>query len=109
MMTCQAENCLNTRIILPYLFNQLSRKYIVLPALALYFFQSTFCQTTNDNKVFAALFNEYTEDTYKLFAVTATLNGDMRYNHLLPVDFTYSYSGQLSKFYNRYLNRIKQF
>jgi uncharacterized protein (DUF885 family) len=84
-------------------------KNIVLFILTFHLIQHSFCQTINDNKNLAALFNAYTEETYKLFPVTATFNGDMRYNHLLPVDFTDSYNEQLSKVYNRYLNNLKQF
>ena len=89
-------------------YSIINMKYLLI-FLSLYSFQPTFCQATGDSKVLAAFFKDYTEDTYQLFPLAATYNGDPRYNDLLPVDFTDSYKEQLRKVYNRYLTGIKNF
>ncbi|MEP7106556.1 MAG: DUF885 domain-containing protein [Ferruginibacter sp.] len=81
-------------------------KYFLL-FLAFFYLQPAFCQKTGDNLI--AFFNNYTEDSYKLFPLAATFNGDPRYNDLLPAEFTDSYSEQVKNFYHRYLNGLKQF
>ncbi|MEO6404371.1 MAG: DUF885 domain-containing protein [Ferruginibacter sp.] len=55
------------------------------------------------------LFNDFTEESYKLFPTTATSLGDTRYNDQLPATFTDSYSSRLRSFYDRYLSAIKKF
>ena len=71
--------------------------------------QISFCQAQNDNTELAALFAAQTEESYKLFPTTATSNGDMRYNDLLPVIFTDSYAEQINNFYKNYLSAIEKF
>ncbi len=83
-------------------------RYIILFAFTFYSHKPAFCQTA-DNKELAAFFTDYTEDSYKMFPLEATFNGDPRYNDLLPADFTDSYIEQLKNFYNRYLNKLKAF
>jgi hypothetical protein len=67
-----------------------------------------FCQT-GDNKELADFFQDYTEDGYKLFPLSATFNGDTRYNDLLPVTFTDSYNTLVEDYYKRYMNGLKKF
>lgn len=57
----------------------------------------------NLNRLFAG----YYEDKMKLFPLEATANGDLRYNNLLPVDFSESYRDTLKSFYSRYLKAIE--
>ena len=66
-------------------------------------------QKNNDNKALADLFNAYTEDSYKLNPLTATANGDYRYNDQLPISFTDSYRKKYEAFYKDYLGRLKKF
>ena len=84
-------------------------KYIVLVVIVFCSFEKSICQNKQDNKELAVFFNEYNEDFYKLSPLSATNEGDLRYNDLLPVDFADSYREQLRKFHNRYLNGIEQF
>jgi uncharacterized protein (DUF885 family) len=65
--------------------------------------------TREANTELAALFNQYYEDRMRLFPLEATANGDNRFNHLLPVDFTDTYRDTLRAFYNRYLAFITHF
>jgi uncharacterized protein (DUF885 family) len=65
--------------------------------------------TREDNTELAALFNQYYEDRMRLFPLEATANGDNRFNHLLPVDFTQVYRDTLHAFYDRYLVFINSF
>ena len=71
-------------------------------------FSLTYAQSA-DNKELAALFNEYTKDSYRIFPLTATYNGDNRYNHLLPAAFTESYIALQKFFYDGFLEAIKKF
>lgn len=83
-------------------------KYIVFVALVFASFNRVFCQAKEDNKELDLLFKAFTEDSYKLFPLTATAVGDPRYNDLLPVEFTDSYREGLKIFYTRYLSEIKK-
>jgi uncharacterized protein (DUF885 family) len=62
-----------------------------------------------DNKRLEAFFKEYTEDSYRIFPLTATFNGDPRYNDLLPASFTDSNLELQKAFYNKFLNGLKKF
>ena len=62
---------------------------------------------TAPGKDLDSLFSKYYEDRSRLFPLEATSNGDLRYNDLLPADFTASYRDTLSSFYNANLNAIK--
>lgn len=83
-------------------------KYLLV-LLVFCFFQKGFCQTAADNKLLANFFNNYSEDYFKLFPVFATSVGDPRYNDLLPVTFTESYSQHVEAFNNRNLDGLKKF
>lgn len=61
------------------------------------------------NKQLATLFEQYHEDNLKFFPLNATLEGDTRYNDLLPADFTDSYRDSLRKYYQRYLKELSAF
>ena len=76
--------------------------------LICFFSQASFCQTA-DNKDLATFFKEYTEESYKIFPLIATQNGDARYNDQLSVDFTEGYIELKRNFYNAHLAGIKKF
>ncbi|MES1222385.1 MAG: DUF885 domain-containing protein, partial [Bacteroidota bacterium] len=57
----------------------------------------------------AAFFERYHEDNLKLFPLSATYEGDNRYNDLLPADFTDSYRDSTRKFYERYLKELSAY
>lgn len=61
------------------------------------------------NTELAALLNNYYEERLQLFPLEATAIGDTRYNSLLPVDFTDSYSDTLKTFYQKYLTYITKY
>jgi uncharacterized protein (DUF885 family) len=64
-------------------------------------------QHNEDNKELAALFEKYYDERMQLFPMEATVNGDNRFNNLLPADFTDSYRTKLKAFYSKnaaYLN-----
>ncbi len=84
-------------------------KYTLYILATLLFLQPASSQNKEDNKNLSDLFKAYTEDTYPLFPMRATQNGDLRYNDLLPVTFTDSYNAKLKDHYTRYLSRLKQF
>ena len=75
----------------------------------------TSCKLNSDNqqgepnKELTALFDKYYEENLKLFPLSATFNGDNRYNDLLPVDFTDSYREKQIEFYTRYLTLLSKF
>ncbi len=84
-------------------------KYFYLLALTLFSVPPAFCQAKEDNKALAAFFDAFTEESYRLSPLTATFNGDYRYNDQLPVTFTDSYSEVYREFYLRNLKGLGQF
>jgi uncharacterized protein (DUF885 family) len=84
-------------------------KYIFILLFAFLSGSQSFCQTSGDNKELAAFFSDFAEEGYKLFPLSATFNGDPRYNDLLPVTFTDSYNKQVEDYYNRYMSGLKKF
>lgn len=61
------------------------------------------------DKSLSAFFDDYYEETLKLFPLKATAIGDDRYNDILPISFTDSYRDKLRDFYNRYLTAAGQY
>jgi len=76
------------------------------------------CQSNNNkttsstpaesNKQLAALFEKYYNGRMALIPIEATVNGDSRFNDVLPIDFTDSYRQKLTDFFTANLNAIKQ-
>jgi uncharacterized protein (DUF885 family) len=62
-----------------------------------------------DNKDFASLLDKYYDDRMHLFPLEATINGDNRFNNLLPADFTVSYNTKLKNFFNQYKVSLSNF
>lgn len=62
-----------------------------------------------DNKELNNLFARYQEETYLLNPVTATINGDNRYNDQLPIIFTDSYKLKLEALGKKYLDLLAGF
>ena len=59
-------------------------------------------QIKEDNKDLASMLDNYYNDRMQLYPLEATINGDNRFNNLLPADFTDSYRNQLIGFYTNY-------
>ena len=64
---------------------------------------------TDSNKELAEFFDQYHEETLKLFPFAATVEGDNRYNDQLPVDFTDGYRTRLKKFFEDELDHLQKF
>lgn len=73
------------------------------------------CKLSSDNQhrtantELAALFDKYYEERLQLFPLEATVNGDTRYNNLLPADFTDSYRAKVKDFFTRYQVYVERF
>jgi uncharacterized protein (DUF885 family) len=61
------------------------------------------------NKEFAVMLGSYYNDRMQLYPLEATVNGDNRFNNLLPADFTDSYRAKLKGFFSRYQDSLKNF
>jgi uncharacterized protein (DUF885 family) len=61
------------------------------------------------NKELSLLFEHYWDEHAKLFPLEATMEGDNRYNNLLPNDQTKAFRDSLTTFYQYYLDKIKAF
>ncbi len=66
-------------------------------------------QHNTPNTELAALLDKYYDERMQLFPLEATANGDNRFNHLLPADFTDSYREKVKDFYTRYKAYIHKF
>lgn len=64
---------------------------------------------TGYNKQLDSLFNAYYDEQLKLAPALATINGDNRYNDLLPADFTDSYRKKYKDFLSHYLKALSNF
>ena len=62
-----------------------------------------------NNKELATLFENYYNGRMALLPVEATINGDNRYNDLLPAEFTDSYRQKLTAFFTDNLQAVQQF
>ncbi|CAN5391057.1 DUF885 domain-containing protein [soil metagenome] len=62
-----------------------------------------------DNLSFAEMMAGYYSERMALFPLEATVNGDNRFNDLLPADFTDSYRIKLKDFFDRYQNELQKF
>jgi len=58
---------------------------------------------------FAAMLNDYYEEGIKLSPVSATFNGDNRYNDQLPAEFTDSYRAVMAGYYKKYQSKLATF
>src|SRR5665647_2622491 len=66
-------------------------------------------QVKEDNKDFASLLDKYYNERMHMFPLEATINGDNRFNNLLPADFTDSYRKKLIAFFNIWQNSLTTF
>lgn len=66
-------------------------------------------QPTAGNAELATMLDQYYNERMQLLPLEATANGDARYNHLLPADFTDSYRAKIKEFFTRYKNAISKF
>lgn len=98
------------RIIFIPQFNKVKRIFLVLTVVTLI----TSCKNNHQHKqmdnnvALATLLEKYYDERMQLFPVEATVNGDNRYNNLLPADFTDSYRSKLTDFFTRNLTAIKK-
>jgi len=63
---------------------------------------------TADPKLSVVL-EQYYNERMELLPLEATLNGDTRYNNLLPANFTDSYRSRLKNFFRHYKNELNGF
>ena len=66
-------------------------------------------QHNKNNTELAALLEKYYDKRMELFPLEATVNGDNRFNNLLPADFTDSYRAKLKSFFSTHLAYLKSF
>ena len=66
-------------------------------------------EDTEDNKQLAILLENYYNQRMNLYPMESTMNGDTRYNNLLPADFTDSYRKKLKTFYTAYNDSISKY
>lgn len=62
-----------------------------------------------DNKDLAKVFDNYFEESLKLFPINATYIGDNRYNDQLPNDGSAEFLAKSKAFYENYLAQVKHF
>ena len=62
---------------------------------------------SDNNKELANVLEQYFDEKMQLFPLEATINGDNRFNNLLPADFTDSYRSKLKDFYTKNTAAIK--
>ncbi len=99
------------RIIFIPQFNQVKKIFLVLTVVTLI----TSCKNNHQHKqidnnvALATLLEKYYDERMQLFPLEATVNGDNRFNNLLPADFTDSYRSKLTDFFTRNFTAIKKF
>ncbi len=64
---------------------------------------------TESNVEFNTFLDHYYEDQLVLSPISATFNGDNRYNDKLEIDFTDSYNEKTKAFLTKYSDELKQF
>ena len=65
-------------------------------------------KASGNNNELATLLKNYFDERMQLFPLEATVNGDNRFNNLLPADFTESYRNKLKDFFTKNLDAIKK-
>ena len=63
--------------------------------------------TSAPNASFASILDDYYEQRLKLFPIEATVQGDTRYNDLLPNDISADFLAQTKSFYTATLDKLK--
>ena len=63
--------------------------------------------TSAPNASFASILDDYYEQRLKLFPIEATVQGDTRYNDLLPNDISADFLAQTKTFYTATLDKLK--
>ncbi len=66
-------------------------------------------QPTAANEALATMLDSYYNERMELLPIEAAYNGDNRFNHLLPADFTDSYRARLKNFFTRYKDSISKY
>ncbi|WP_394995086.1 DUF885 domain-containing protein [Emticicia sp.] len=65
--------------------------------------------STSQNKDLAKVFDDYYEESLKLSPISATNQGDNRYNDLLPNDISQEFIDKTKVVYNNYLEKVSKF
>ncbi len=65
-------------------------------------------QPSEGNKMLTDLLESYYDGRMQLYPLEATVNGDNRFNNLLPADFTDSYRAKLKDFFSKNHEAIKK-
>ena len=66
-------------------------------------------QVSTGNKALHQFFDDYYEESLKLFPINATYEGDTRYNDLLPNDGSISFLKEKHNFHTKYQQGLKKF
>lgn len=65
--------------------------------------------STSQNKDLAKVFDDYYEESLKLSPISATNQGDNRYNDLLPNDISQEFIAKTKVVYSEYLEKVSKF
>lgn len=88
-------------------------KNLLIGLLALMIFSCTKnaeqSSTSAPNKDLAKVFDDYYEENLKLSPISATNQGDNRYNDLLPNDISQEFIEKSKAFYTSYLDKVNKF
>lgn len=89
----------------------MKKKYLKYIVGTFLFLNLVSCMNKNDKKKSAELeqiANQYYEDYLKLHPLDATMQGDTRYNQLLPININSEFIQKDTAVYNHYLNQLSK-
>ena len=67
------------------------------------------CKKYKPSEEIKAVFDNYYEESLKLFPFSATYSGDNRYNDQFPIDISEAYREKINAFYKKYIDELKHF
>lgn len=67
------------------------------------------CKTNSTLQPIEKVFDNYYEESLKLYPFMATSNGDNRYNDQFPNDLTEEYRSKIKSFYSKYADELKKY
>lgn len=87
--------------------NKIIYSFLIIAALSCNSNKNSREISSNDD--LANTLENYYDERMELFPLEATYNGDTRYNHLLPADFTDNYRIRLKDFFIKYKQALSKF
>ena len=91
-------------------YKKLKTTNCLLLTIMFSFFLLLGCQTTeNKAKKVNEVFEDYYQESLKLYPLNATSQGDLRYNDFLPNFLSDEFRNDELKFYNKYKNQINKY